>query len=73
MGALSLGLSPVVWFLLPNSPTTAKFLNKGSDRLIALERIRENNTGTKSNVWKWDQAWETVKDPKTYIWAMMFL
>lgn len=47
MGAVSLALTPLVWYLLPNSPTTAKFLNRGNDRLVALERLRENNTGTK--------------------------
>jgi hypothetical protein len=47
LGAISLGCAPLVWYLLPNSPTTAKFLRHGNDRLIALERVRENNTGTK--------------------------
>lgn len=73
MGALSLGISPLVWYLLPNSPTSAKFLRKGDDRLIALERVRENNTGTKSSTWKWSQVKETVTDVKTYLWAGMFL
>lgn len=47
MGCLSLAASPLVWYLLPNSPTTAKFLRHGDDRLMALERLKENNTGTK--------------------------
>jgi hypothetical protein len=47
LGAISLGCAPLVWYLLPNSPTTAKFRRHGNDRLIALERVRENNTGTK--------------------------
>jgi MFS family permease len=50
MGCLSLAISPLVWYLLPNSPITAKFLRNGNDRLIALERLRENNTGTKVRV-----------------------
>lgn len=59
--------------MLPNSPTTAKFLKNGDDRLIALERLRENNTGTKSSKWKWNQVRETYTDVKTYGWAAMFL
>lgn len=47
LGSVSLGFVPLIWFLLPNSPTTAKFLRHGNDRLIAIERLRENNTGTK--------------------------
>ncbi|WVR08865.1 hypothetical protein IAU60_005924 [Kwoniella sp. DSM 27419] len=72
MGGLSLGFAPLVWYLLPNSPTTAKFLRKGDDRLIAINRLKENQTGTKSGKWKWDQVWETYKDPKTYMWAAMY-
>nr|XP_019013873.1 allantoate transporter [Kwoniella pini CBS 10737]OCF52654.1 allantoate transporter [Kwoniella pini CBS 10737] len=73
MGAISLAGIPVVWYLLPNSPTTAKFLRKGDDRLIALDRLKENNTGGKSGEWKWNQVKETYTDPKTYMWALMYL
>ncbi|OCF32432.1 allantoate transporter [Kwoniella heveanensis BCC8398] len=73
MGAISLGFAPLVWYLLPNSPTTAKFLRKGDDRLIALDRLRENQTGTQSGKWKWNQVWETYRDPKTYMWSAMYL
>lgn len=47
LGCVSLAFVPLIWWMLPNSPTTAKFLRKGDDLLIALERVRENNTGTK--------------------------
>ena len=73
IGSFSLAFTPLVWYLMPNSPTTAKFLRKGDDRLIALERLRENNTGTKSSEWKWSQVRETYRDPKTYMWAAMYL
>lgn len=72
MGAISLGMVPIVYWLLPNSPTTAKFLARGNDRLIAIDRLKENNTGTKSSTFKWNQFWETLKDPKTYMWAGMW-
>lgn len=64
MGAISLGIAPIVWWLMPNSPTTAKFLRHGDDRLIALDRLKENNTGTKSSIFKWSQVWETYRDIK---------
>ncbi|RSH87586.1 uncharacterized protein EHS24_000097 [Apiotrichum porosum] len=73
VGAVGAFFIPIVAWLLPNSPVTARFLRKGDDRLIALDRIRENNTGTKSNVWKWHQVREVLKDPKTYIWALIYL
>jgi hypothetical protein len=64
MGALSLVIAPIVWWLMPNSPTTAKFLRHGDDRIIALDRLKENNTGTKSSTFKWSQVWETYRDIK---------
>jgi hypothetical protein len=72
MGAITLAFAPLIWYMLPNSPVTAKFLNNGNDRLIAIERLRENNTGTKSSKFKWDQFWETMHDPKTWMWVAMF-
>lgn len=65
-------LTSVCAWMMPNSPTTAKFLRHGDDRLIALHRIRENNTGTKSSTFKWPQAWEAFRDVKTYVWGLMF-
>ncbi|WVQ76603.1 hypothetical protein IAR50_006275 [Cryptococcus sp. DSM 104548] len=73
MGGISLALVPMVWFMMPNSPTTARFLRRGDDRLIAIDRLKDNNTGTKASKFKWDQFWETYRDPKTYMWAAMWL
>jgi MFS family permease len=73
MGSISLALVPLIWFMLPNSPTTAKCLHKGNDRLIAIDRLKENNTGTKSSTFKWGQVREAFGDPKTYMWAGMWL
>ncbi|ORY24487.1 putative allantoate transporter [Naematelia encephala] len=73
VGGLSFFFMPLVVYLLPSSPTEAKFLSKGNDRLIALDRMKENNMGTKSGKWNWKQCWETFCDPKTYIWFLMFV
>ncbi|GFZ44408.1 hypothetical protein JCM24511_02130 [Saitozyma sp. JCM 24511] len=72
IGTVSFAFVPVVWFLLPNSPTKARFLRKGDDKLIAVARLRENNTGTKASKFRWNQFWETYRDPKTYMWAAMW-
>lgn len=73
MGGISLGFVPLVWWMLPNSPTTARCLRNGNDRLIAIDRIKENNTGTKSSTFKWGQVREAFLDIKTYMWAGMWL
>ncbi|WVQ85169.1 hypothetical protein IAT38_007334 [Cryptococcus sp. DSM 104549] len=73
IGCISFAFVPVIYFMVPNSPVTARFLRKGNDRVIAVDRLKENQTGTKSSKWKWDQVWETYRDPKTYIWSAMYL
>jgi len=72
-GLLTIVLSPLVWFILPDSPATAKFLNH-EEKVIAVERLRANNMGTETKEWKWEQVWELAFDIKTYLWfAMLFL
>ena len=72
-GCLTVACTPLVWFFLPDSPTNARFL-KGNDRVLAIERLRDNNMGVEAKIWKWSQFWETFRDLKTYLWfAMLFL
>lgn len=59
--------------MLPNHPATAKFLRNGNDRAIAIERLRDNNTGTKSSTWKWSQVRECLTEVRTYGWALMYM
>ncbi|QRW20736.1 major facilitator superfamily transporter [Rhizoctonia solani] len=54
IGLLTLVCSPVVYFVLPDSPSTAKFLSQ-EEKVIALERLRANNQGTESKSWEWGQ------------------
>ncbi len=50
----------------------AKFL-KGDDKLIAIERLRANQMGVASRIWKWDHLRESFLDIKTWCWfAMIF-
>ncbi|KAI5449351.1 hypothetical protein NCC49_004756 [Naganishia albida] len=74
IGLLGVCSVPLVAYLLPNSPETARFLRSGTDRAIALTRLRENQTGTAGNTsWKWSQFRECLADPKTWGWAFMYL
>lgn len=71
-GLLTVVVSIFTYLFFPDSPLTAKFLTE-EERLIAIERIRLNQTGVSASAWKWDQAWETVLDPKTWLWtALLF-
>ncbi|PWN52272.1 MFS general substrate transporter [Violaceomyces palustris] len=75
---LTLGLITALWgivtiFLLPDSPTTARFL-KGNDKVLAVERVRDNQQGIESREFKWDQVAEMVLDLKSWCWmALAFL
>jgi hypothetical protein len=59
--------------MLPNDPQTARFLRKGNDRHIALDRLRANQTGANTGQWNWAHVRECVKDPKTWGWSFMYL
>ncbi|GHJ88991.1 hypothetical protein NliqN6_5393 [Naganishia liquefaciens] len=73
LGLLGVASVPIVMWLLPNHPATAKFLRHGNDRAIAIERLRENNTGTKNSTWKWYQVRECLSEPRTWGWALMYM
>ncbi|KIM81601.1 hypothetical protein PILCRDRAFT_821381 [Piloderma croceum F 1598] len=71
MGCLTVAVTPLILFMLPDSPTSAKFLSKGNDRVIAIERLRSNNMGTENKIWKWYQFREAMMDVKTWGWALL--
>ncbi|EMC94539.1 hypothetical protein BAUCODRAFT_73468 [Baudoinia panamericana UAMH 10762] len=66
-GCLTAAFSVIVLIFLPDSPMQARFL-KGDDKLIAIERLRMNQMGVSSGVWRWDHVWECLTDVKTWIW-----
>jgi hypothetical protein len=71
-GLLTVAFSAVIFIFMPDSPIEAKFL-KGDDKLIAIERLRMNQMGVASRIWKWDHVREAFKDPKTFFWfALLF-
>lgn len=66
--AFVVGFSVLYW--LPDSPATANFLTE-REKLIALERVRDNQTGTRNRRFKYYQAREAITDVKT--WLVVFL
>ncbi|KAF2084362.1 MFS general substrate transporter [Saccharata proteae CBS 121410] len=72
---LIFGACSVIWgffslLILPDLPSTAKFLTE-RERAIAVERVAGNRGGIKNHHFKKDQAWQTVRDPKTWILFIM--
>ncbi|KAJ7772545.1 MFS general substrate transporter [Mycena maculata] len=73
IGLLTIVCSPIIYLVLPDSPTKARFLNH-EEKIVALERLRANNQGTETKVWKWNQVLEVLLDVKTYLWfSLLFL
>lgn len=59
----------VMFFFLPDNPLTARWLNP-SERLMAHKRLQKSTQSThsrESRVWKWDQFWEALRDPKSWL------
>ena len=62
-GSLSIAWSVVLAFKLPDNPANAWFLTD-EERIMAVVRIKDNQTGIESKVFKIEQVREALKDPK---------
>jgi len=69
-GAISITWGIVSLIVLPDLPSTAHFLTP-EERIIAVNRVAANRQGVKNHHFQMYQAWQTVKDPKTYILFVM--
>lgn len=56
----------VIWFLLPDSPSNARFLNH-RERLIAVKRVASNDSGIKNKAFDKSQVALGFTDPKTLL------
>jgi MFS transporter, ACS family, allantoate permease len=68
-GSITVVWSIVVWVFLPADPTSARFLNE-RERIVAIERLRDNRTGLKSRQFKMSHALEALTDPQCIIIAL---
>ena len=67
LGGVTTGYSMVLFFLLPDSPAKARFLNS-AEKSIALNRIVENKTGIMDEGhYKKNQVLEAFKDPQAWL------
>ncbi|KAK7422786.1 hypothetical protein QQX98_001346 [Neonectria punicea] len=69
-GAITVGVAFLMFFWMPDSPTEARFLSD-EDKVIAIERLRNNQMGVMSREWRSSHVLETVKDLKTWYWVAM--
>ncbi|KAJ6586067.1 major facilitator superfamily transporter [Mycena capillaripes] len=72
-GLLTVISGPFIYWHVPDHIGEARFLSP-QDRKKAVERIRGNNTGTRTNdVFKWRQALEGLLEPKSWLFITMTL
>ncbi|KAJ0304534.1 uncharacterized protein N0V96_007533 [Colletotrichum fioriniae] len=71
-GLLTVTYSAVVLIFMPDSPMSAKYLTE-REKVIAVERLRANQMGIQSGVWRWDHVWETFLDLKTWCWFILII
>lgn len=69
-GAVSILLGIITLALMPDLPSTAKFLTE-SERVIAAKRVAANRQGIKNRHFKSYQAFQAARDPKTWILFVM--
>lgn len=69
-GAFSVVTGIFALWLLPDLPSTAKFLSE-RERAIAVDRVAINRQGVKSPKFKWYQVWQAARDPKTWLLFVM--
>lgn len=70
---LVLGLFTVLvgiafFFILPDSPVTARFLTP-REKALHAERLRDNEQGIGSQIFKVEQVYEALADPNTWLYT----
>ncbi|KZP15481.1 MFS general substrate transporter [Athelia psychrophila] len=68
-GSMTLIIATAFWFFFPDSPTNAWFLTM-DERVKAVQRIKENQTGVENKHFKKKQFIEALLDPKTWLFAL---
>ena len=69
-GSCSLAWGILSLLILPDLPSTAKFLTE-RERAVAVERVAINKQGIKNHHFKKYQVYQAARDPKTWILFIM--
>ncbi|KAF7522227.1 hypothetical protein PCG10_007528 [Penicillium crustosum] len=71
-GAMTFATGVFLFFFLASSPTDAKWLTE-EEKIIALERVRGNKTGTEVWNFSWPQLREALLDVRLYLLFFMLV
>ncbi|KAL8423882.1 hypothetical protein RB596_003920 [Gaeumannomyces avenae] len=68
VGLMTVATAPVAYYVLDNDIASARFLSE-REKLMALERLRANQTGTGSREFKMSHVKEALLEPKTWLFV----
>ncbi|KAF2095380.1 allantoin permease [Rhizodiscina lignyota] len=69
VGLVTVGMGVVNFFLLPDNPMTSRLTH--AEKIVAIERLRENQTGIENKHFKLKQVKECFIDPQTWLLAVI--
>lgn len=69
-GVVTVFVAALMFYWMPDSPTEARFLTD-DDKVIAIERLRDNQMGIMSREWRYPHFFEALLDLKTWFWVLM--
>ncbi|KAL9051457.1 MAG: hypothetical protein Q9162_005988 [Coniocarpon cinnabarinum] len=72
-GLLTVVVGVAFLFLVPDNQLNARFLKTKRDKVLAIERIRQNTQGVGNKHWKAYQFKEALLDPLTWMFFMYSL
>ncbi|KAJ5439212.1 uncharacterized protein N7458_010210 [Penicillium daleae] len=68
-GLITIAVGACIVIFLPDNPMTSRLTH--AEKVLAIERLRENRTGIENKHFKWCQFIEVFKDPQTYLIAIV--
>lgn len=71
-GCVTFTMGIISWFMLSDYPDTAWFLTKEEQQLVCTA-LRADRAQLPNEPKNWPMFWTGVKDPRTYLWFLMFL
>lgn len=68
-GLITIAVGICIFFFLPNNPMISSLSHE--EKILAIERLRENQTGIENKHFKRSQLKEIFRDPQTYLIAII--
>lgn len=70
LGTVTFLVGLISFFLFPDNPVKSNFLSP-EEKVVAVERLRANQQGVETKVFKIYQVLEMISDPKSWCWMIL--